>query len=216
MKGLLIKDVRMMASQKSFLAIGIIVAFSLFVTTESPTFLIGYVSFLFPLFTISTISYDEYGNGYAFLFSMPVTRKEYVLEKYIYGLLMGGAAWLCAVVITTIYQFVTVPDFCMGDWILSAVYMISFIVLPMAVMVPLIFKFGNEKTRIVLGAFSGALVGIVFLWNRLFDESLENENIDVEFLIGPIALLGILLAVVAVILLLSIFISIRVMEKKEF
>ena len=34
---------------------------------------------------MSSISYDEFDNGNAFLFSLPITRKDYVLEKYIFG-----------------------------------------------------------------------------------------------------------------------------------
>ena len=44
---------------------------------------VGYVTFIFTLFTVSTISYDEYDNGYPFLFTLPITRRQYVNEKYV-------------------------------------------------------------------------------------------------------------------------------------
>ena len=42
---------------------------------------VGYVTFIFTLFTVSTISYDEYDNGYPFLFTLPITRRQYVNRK---------------------------------------------------------------------------------------------------------------------------------------
>ena len=37
------------------------------------------------IFAITTISYDEFDNGLAFLMTLPVTRKQYVAEKYLLG-----------------------------------------------------------------------------------------------------------------------------------
>lgn len=51
---------------------------------------------------MSTISYDEFDNGNAFLFSMPITRKSYTVEKYAFGLIFGMVFWLLATVIALI------------------------------------------------------------------------------------------------------------------
>ena len=50
------------------------------------TFLMPYITMMVALFTISTISMDEQNNGYAYLFALPFSRKEYVKEKYCYCL----------------------------------------------------------------------------------------------------------------------------------
>ena len=54
-------------------------------TSTDATFVSGYISIVFAMFAISTISYDEYDNGNAFLFTLPFSRKEYVLSKYVFG-----------------------------------------------------------------------------------------------------------------------------------
>lgn len=218
MKGLLIKDFRLMATQKSFFAIIIVVMFCVTMATDNPYFVVGYVSFVFSLFTISTISYDEFDNGLAFLFTLPVTRKEYALEKYVYGLLLGGIAWFCAAMATLVYQLVTVPEFLGAEWLAGAAFMIVFIVLIPSVMVPLVLKFGGDKARIVSMVFAGALVAIVFVLNTVFD-SLHldlGEGLNQVFsAMNTGVLLGIVFVVLIVILLISIKISVRVMEKKE-
>lgn len=218
MKGLLIKDVRLLASQKNFFAVVIVIALIVMMTTENPSFAIGYVTFLFPMFTLSTISYDEFDNGYAFLFTLPIRRKEYVLEKYIFGLLVGGISWLGVTLITMIYQMAAVPGFQAKEWLVSSAYMISIMVLMLSVVIPLVMKFGGDKSRIVLMLIVGIFIAVIFALNTFFDSSQMDLGEGLESIllfIGSGAMLGIAFVIMAVILLLSITSSIRIMEKKE-
>ena len=87
MKGLMVKDFHLLLTQSRFYMILLIVLFVAGTSTEA-MYVAGYISIVFPMFAISTISYDEYDNGNAFLFTLPFTRKEYVLSKYLFGLLL--------------------------------------------------------------------------------------------------------------------------------
>ena len=82
MKGLLIKDFKLLKNQKQFFLIIGLITFMFLVTNDSPYFTITYATMMFSMFTMSTISYDEYDNGAAYLFSLPISRKGYVAEKY--------------------------------------------------------------------------------------------------------------------------------------
>ena len=75
MKGLLIKDFKLMKMQKNFflMMIAIVIAISFFQNEIS--FPLGFLPFVISLFSLSTISYDEFDNGNAFLFSLPISRK---------------------------------------------------------------------------------------------------------------------------------------------
>ena len=90
MKGLLIKDFKLLQGQKNFFITIIAIAGIMAIFMEDASFIIGYMTFVGSLFTLSTISYDEFDNGNAFLFSLPITRKDYILEKYGFGLIVGG------------------------------------------------------------------------------------------------------------------------------
>ena len=94
MKGLLIKDFKLMKNQKNFFFIMIFIAAAMLFAEFESTFVVSYFTMIASMFVLSTISYDEYDNGYAFLFSMPFSRTSYVKEKYIFSILMGGGAWL--------------------------------------------------------------------------------------------------------------------------
>ena len=78
MKGLLIKDFKLLKNQKQFFLIIGLITFMFLVTNDSPYFTITYATMMFSMFTMSTISYDEYDNGAAYLFSLPISRKGYV------------------------------------------------------------------------------------------------------------------------------------------
>ncbi|MCQ2540475.1 MAG: ABC-2 transporter permease, partial [Acetatifactor sp.] len=76
MRGLLEKDLRLLLKRKNYLLL-MLVIFVGFSFMMEPSFVVGYVPVLSVLFTISTISDDEFDNGYPFLMTLPVSRKEY-------------------------------------------------------------------------------------------------------------------------------------------
>lgn len=92
MKGLLIKDIKLMKNQKNFFFIMLFVAVAMLFAEFDSSFVVSYFTMIASMFVLSTISYDEYDNGYAFLFTMPFARKAYVKEKYMFSILMGGCA----------------------------------------------------------------------------------------------------------------------------
>ena len=78
MKGLLVKDFRLLLSQKAYYMAVFLVAIVLATSTGSPNFVVGYLAMLCMMFALSSISYDEFDNGNAFLFCLPISRNGYV------------------------------------------------------------------------------------------------------------------------------------------
>lgn len=93
MKGLLTKDFRILAGQKRYFTIIILIALIFLCSGQPAQIIVGYCTMFGMLFTVNTISYDEFDHGYLFLFTLPVTRKDYVLEKYVFMMLCGGGFW---------------------------------------------------------------------------------------------------------------------------
>ena len=98
MKGLLIKDLRLMVKQQKIFSSVVFIAVLLAVVTGNTFFIIRYMTFVASLFTLTSISYDEFDNGNAFLFSLPITRRMYVKEKYGVAMLLGGGLWVVSTV----------------------------------------------------------------------------------------------------------------------
>lgn len=102
MKGLLIKDFKLLKGQKNFFMAITAISIIMIIVSPGTSFPIGLLGFVGALFSLSSISYDEFDNGNAFLFSLPITRKDYVLEKYIFGLISGIMFLLLGTVISLV------------------------------------------------------------------------------------------------------------------
>lgn len=213
MKGLLVKDFKLMKVQRNFffLLIAIFIAYA--IVYDDVTFMIGFVTFGMSMFTLSTISYDEFDNGSAFLFTLPISRKSYAEEKYVFALLLSLGSW----VITVLLAIVLTKSPASETLVPAVIIFIAVLVLQ-AVMIPLQIKFGGEKGRIALIAVVSLLALVCIGIGKL----LEMLGVDIFTALDhlPSVSTGVLLiiaaAVVAVILLISMQISISIMNKKEF
>ena len=63
MRGLLIKDFKLMKGQKNFFIITLVAGVGMAAFMDDASFVIGYMTFLGAMFTLSSISYDEFDNG---------------------------------------------------------------------------------------------------------------------------------------------------------
>ncbi|OUQ62430.1 hypothetical protein B5E53_17700 [Eubacterium sp. An11] len=211
MKGLLIKDFKLMKMQKRFflliLLVGVVITFS----SYEVAFTTGFMAFVSSLFSISSISYDEFDNGNAFLFSLPISRRTYAVEKYIFGAILGCCAWVLAMIIAISVGFLKGihPD--TETWF-SAFLILSMMFVILALMLPFQLKFGGERGRIVLLLVIGGLA----------PNGLELIGIDLLAMLDAMSAVnaGIMSFITLLIALLflgvSCLISIGIVQKKEF
>ena len=102
MKGLLVKDFRFFLGQKGSFLIFIAIGLYFLLTGVDMSFALIFTMMMAAIFSTSSISYDAFDNGMAFLMTLPINKKTYVISKYILSVLvvlvMGGAIVLCAVI----------------------------------------------------------------------------------------------------------------------
>lgn len=217
MKGLLIKDFKLIKMHRNYFAMIIAIAFVISLLTEDTTFMLGFISFITSMFTISTISYDEFDNGNAFLFTLPIDRKKYAAEKYVFGMLLGGCSLFLAIILAIILNLIEKSD-TISNILISGGMLLPFILLLLSILIPFQLKFGSEKGRIVISA----VFSIVFLISFVLGKSIGMLGINIAEVINRISLLGagglfILIFVISMIVVLfSMKISISIMNKKEF
>lgn len=219
MKGLLIKDFKLMLNQKKFFILIVLIlgATACFLDFDY-YFLIGYFMFICSLFTISTISYDEFDNGNAFLFTLPFSRSRYVEEKYCFGILAGTCSWFLSFVITTIIQMINFNNFIFSDWMLSTLVMLPIMFVMLAILIPFQLKYGSENGRIAIIIFLGGGFVVCYLLANLLAQSQINFNSLISFInnVDPLIILLIIFAICLAILFVSMKISKRIVLKKEF
>jgi hypothetical protein len=215
MTGLLFKDIQYMIKRRETLLIFIIASLIIGFSTSNTSFLLGYIMLLAMLMSIGSISYDEFDNGMPFIMTLPVTRKQYVASKYILCFITGLISFIAAFLILYAIRicrgmtFVPEKDLESGAAAFFAISVIYNLTIPVQL------KFGSEKSRIVLGIFAGcAVAGVAFM--RYMDIQSISSIATAVVSMPVYAIAAIFLAVYAIMIVVSICISFRIMEKKEF
>lgn len=218
MKGLLIKDFKLLKGQKQFFAAVLVVTFVFMMTNTSLSFIISYISVMMGMMTLTTISYDDYENGMGYLFTLPVSRKEYVREKYLFGYMTTVpvlAAVSAAAFLTADIRHIV---FTAEEWAGAVAGSFLVVTVMLSLLIPIELKFGTERSRVVMMIiFGGSFVAVCaavkvfeFLdidW-RIWIDRIDGLNLSV-ILAAFIAVCGIILAV-------SYLLSLRFMAKREF
>ena len=217
MLGMLIKDIRLIKNQglRTFLIIG---GMGLLLMTSSVVdayMLVTYITIIGFIYTLNTLSFDAYDNGYSFMFTLPINARIYVVEKYLFSAAVTFAGCMISGVVVGIYNG------SLGDiehWIkcistnMSIFWMIMF-------SIPINLKFGVEKGRVMIFAMAMGIVAGVYLLSLVSRDSVmavlynimefvDNMNGKQLIVAGGIATL----AALAV----SMGVSIHVMDRKEF
>lgn len=218
MKGLLIKDFHLLLGQKKFFIV--VTLFGLFFTisNENPISGMSYVTVLFSIFTLSTISYDEYDNGMAFLMTLPASKTTYVAEKYAFaGMITAISAVISSILAIGISKVMNI-SIDVKEIAISGIVVAGFASLMLAFMIPIELKFGAEKSRIAMILVMGIFFGV----GLLAIKGLAHFGIDMQQIITEMAiidekiLIGIVFVVWCIFMAISYFISVNIMKKKEF
>ena len=217
MKGLMEKDIRLILQKKKYYLILMCCAVFISFAMDS-LFIISYLTMIGLLLALSTVSLDEADNGLSFIMTMPVSRRDYAVEKHLFGYL----TLIVALVIGIILQFVTgivqKQDLQLNDTVSAAVLYLGIFAVILSIMIPIEIHFGIEKSRIAMFVIFGVCFAIGILGGKIA----AALNIDLTPAIATIKSIStpVLIACGAgagiVIIVLSILITIRIMNKKEF
>ena len=218
MKGLLIKDVKLMLGQKKFFVVVVGLGIFFMMSNANPVSGVSYITMLLSIFTLSTISYDEFDNGMAFLMTLPIERKTYALEKYVFAGLTSIISAVGTSALAYIFGMVMdIPvDMVEVIGVACAIVLVSWLML--SVTIPLQIKFGAEKGRIAMILAMGAIFGIVFVLAKGLSSSGADISGVVFFLESLEAWQIVVGAVFAVILVLlaSYAACVHIINKKEY
>ena len=201
MKGLLVKDLLVMIKSKK------VILFMLFIGIvggiNDISFATGYILMVLAILSLSTISYDEANHGLKTLFTLPISKSDYVKEKYLFSLIITGIGF----VFVTILGYFSKSDF------METLAILSTALLLLALSLPFQLKEGNEKGRIVLLV---VVFGCTFLFaflNQFFSEFFESMEETLNALDPTMFSVGLLISSF-ILYFISMRISIRVYNKR--
>lgn len=221
MKGLLIKDLKLtLLNARMFV---IIIAITIFMLTQTgssaesaASFAVSYITIIFGMFVLSTISYDDFEHGLSFLFTLPITRRLYTAEKYVFGLLSSLAGWLLSLILWSILTLLGGNNIPADFWMVNlSTYLILIFIL--SVSIPVQLKFGGDNGKIVIFIVIGACFALGMAGVRI----LKKLEFDPKKLLDPLmqSSPGVLIALGITFIILAMFISYqiscKIVEKKQ-
>ena len=210
MKGLLLKDLSIVKQQGRSIIIIVAIAIFMMASGNDITFAIAYANMLFVMFGITTLNYDAFDNGFSFLFTLPITRKMYVEEKYLFSLLCVAAGLTLSTVLMAITGNLSSESIgFIAGYAAAAILLLS-------LLLPIELKYGPEKGRIAMIIIFAIVFAVVFGLKKVIGpDQIASVLIALEKM-NEVLLAGILGAGVLVLLIVSYLISCRIMQKKEF
>ena len=201
MKGLLVKDLLVMIKSKK------VILFMLFIGIvggiNDISFATGYILMVLTILSLSTISYDEANHGLKTLFTLPISKSDYVKEKYLFSLIITGIGFV----------FVTILGCFSKSGFMETLIILSTALFLLAISLPFQLKEGNEKGRIVLLVVVFGCTFLFALLNRFFSEFFESIEETLNALDPTMFSVGLLITSF-ILYFISMLISIRVYNKR--
>ena len=212
MRGLILKDFINMKGQAKVYILLIVLWGGMSIMRKSGEYF-NMMLLMIPTMTILTaIAYDDRykWNGYAL--TMPVTRKDLIVSKYVFSFIfIAGTIILSLIGYTIIGENIS-------DGITAALIIASVAMIINGVSMPIFFYFGTEHGRIVfIAAFAFIAVALMAIRNVGFVEEIIMADGSVRYhmpTMGELTL--ILLAAAFVVTAVSVFVSAKIYENKDF
>lgn len=203
MMGLILKDLYNLKKQSKFYFILLVFYFLIGMANNSISMFGTMLCVLAAMLPVTAMAYDEKNNWDRYALTMPLSRKDMVLSRYILGLIFSFIAFMISIA----SSFFLIKD-SFVESITMNLGALSFVWILMSIIFPIIFKFGIEKGRILLMMILFAPSMIVLFLSNYGIQLPDEETIKPYLYYLPI--------VIIIIFILSLFISISIYNKKEF
>ena len=202
MKGLFIKDLLVLKQQ--WVTYALISVMWLFIgfMNESASFFAGIMTMFTVTVPLNSIAFDEKAKWDKYALAMPIKRETLILSKY----LLAGATAAVVFVLSGIVGAVTGEELT-ESLMVSVGCMLSGMVI-VSIILPLIFKFGVEKGRLMIFVVAFLPAAAIFIISKLHLQIPKDMNMD--------GLLFIFVAAAALVVAVSAMISMNIGKSKEY
>lgn len=217
MKGLLIKDLRIVLKRKQSLLV--LLGFcALIAFTADGSFVVAYSAGLTGIMGLSTFAYDSHDNGFPFLFSLPVDPKTYVRAKYLFCILCDLAGLAAG---TVLFLIACAARGQMDAFREDLVYLLLYFPATLLLIFSTLLNqmiFGIEKSRIVTLVLYGLLfVGSAVIVKVVGPVGQDGAARQMPEWMNNVFLIGSAFSVLVAGVCFGLYlISVRVMRNKEF
>ncbi|MEG0692239.1 MAG: ABC-2 transporter permease [Oscillospiraceae bacterium] len=211
MKGLILKDILNLKSYLKIFALILLANAAIFIPQGDSSFMAGFPVLISTMLVITTMSYDDMAKWDKYALTMPLTRKEIVLSKYFVMVGFSVAGAITGLLLSIGSSFI-IKEVAVIDTLSTVGVVLSIALIFGSVILPLLYKFGVEKARLMIILCALVPTGVVVLFSQVFKNS--GMPVPSEALIKNILLMISIVSVIAVIV--SFFFSLKIYSNKDF
>ena len=213
MKGLILKDFLMIKKTVLYMAVIVALFGGVYTSLDSNYFLSFFLSIMMVSITISTMSYDEFYHWDRYAASLPLSRRQIVLAKFLtcYILFLAGTLFAGWLQLAVMYLKGLPFD---GEVIAVMSIGPATGLIGSAVVLPCNYKFGTQKARVAMLVCYGFPSLMLVLVLRFMPELLTGAGDSMAHL-TLWGIVGIVYGVMAVLQIISFLLSVRIVERKE-
>jgi len=175
----------------------------------SHAMLTGFVALFTMMLPISSFAYDELARWDKYAAALPVRRRGIVGSKYLLALLLGAIAG--ALILISSGLFWLLKDTAPGEVLLTGLACVAAGLLMNSILLPLLFKFGAEKGRLLTMAVLAVIFLLGFGGGKLLGYHEFPEMPPCLKTLFPLILAGVLILA----LFVSYQVSLGIYRKKE-
>lgn len=200
MKGLFKKDLLLLKSQIKYIVMIVVICLIMAYANSGFAYISSYLTFMGTGLVFNSFSYDMYHNEMTYLFALPISKKEYCLEKYIYAFTITFISWLIAFLITSATHINLETVIVQLAMLFSGFIYIS-------ITIPVVIRYGREKATIIV------LMLVLLLFLAVASGATSVGMLMSNF--SGFILIGIYAFIVLVALILSYRSTISILNDKE-
>jgi ABC-2 type transport system permease protein len=203
MTGLIIKDLLNLKKQGKIYLLLVVFYFAMGLVNENTSMFTSMMTMVAVLIPLTAMAYDERSKWDRYALTMPISRKNMVMSRYLLGLIFLIVAFVLSMLVNIVISnmktaentLVVLGGFSTGLMLMSVIF-------------PLLFKFGVEKGRIFMMIVIFIPVAALMMISKLGISMPDEEIIKSVIYLSPI--------IGAVIFFISIYVSLWIYKKKEF
>lgn len=209
MLGLILKDLYNLKSYGKTICLSL--AFFILIGTmsdDSAIFISGMCSMLFIMLSVYSFSYDSISKWDHYAQSLPISKQEIVLSKYLLAIILcviGSAISLCIAII--VLKIKPIDGYGLTPQLITTGLLLCIVVCLLSILIPFIFKFGIEKARIIFISIFAAFAASIGV---LQSTGIPKPSEDTLILLGKLFPF-----VTIAIFILSYFLSSHIYQNKE-
>ncbi len=170
MKGLLRKDFTLLLQNRSYLMLLAVILLVMSFSLEGP-FLAAYSVMICAMLGLSTLNADQAEGTMSFLFTLPVSRRLYVREKFLFCLLLCAAGLGVGIGLLAAKSLVLHQPELLGQGLPFLAGFFPAMAVMTCVLLAIQLRFGPERSRVILLLFYGGIAALAVGLNKVLPGS---------------------------------------------